>query len=83
MPLFPDNDNLEVFFKDLAENRRRVESCIGPHQFVDTVPAEQARDRMRKFTCKLCGGSCDILSKTWYEQGLKHGNQSNNQAAES
>ncbi len=55
---------------DARINGARLDTCQGPHAFVDATPEKQIGKRWR---CFLCRGECDSAAKHYYEQGLAHG----------
>lgn len=56
--------------REVKENRRKLESCPGPHKF--TIPAGK-RKFADDFICETCGGRIGPVDKLWYERGLQHG----------
>lgn len=54
----------------MQANHKALETCVGPHDFVDQTPEKQIG---KKWRCKACGGTLDGVERHWYEQGLKHG----------
>jgi hypothetical protein len=51
-------------------NRKVLDECQVPHDFVDVTPE---RNIGKDYRCSKCGGVVESLHRYWYEQGLKHG----------
>jgi hypothetical protein len=55
---------------EVKENNRKLEACVGPHDFIDTTPDKVTG---RKYKCSKCEGSIDSIAFSWYNKGLEHG----------
>lgn len=55
----------------VQENRKRMDACVGPHDFsIDLLPERTFGKRWR---CTLCGAEIDGVDKSYYERGVAHG----------
>ena len=51
-------------------NSRALDSCAGPHEFVDISPDRPCGKRWR---CSLCNGELEGAYYLWYKRGVDHG----------
>jgi len=63
-------DEAKRIFEQVKENQRRLDECVGPHDF---QPIGEEKKFGRRHVCTLCKGEIDSINKSWYETGLKHG----------
>jgi len=59
---------------EVVENNKRLNGCIGPHNFVDTFD----RPFDSTYECSLCKGKLREHDVRWYKLGLEHGLRSDN-----
>lgn len=59
-------------WKDVKLNHKRLNECVGPHDFQCDMPNEPTSPQAR-WVCSLCNGWVGGVNKKWYELGLKHG----------
>ena len=63
-------EDANQLWKQVQENHKTLDSCAGPHVFVDQTPE---RAIGKKFRCSACGGTADGVARHWYERGLVDG----------
>lgn len=61
-----------AIWEQVQENRRRLESCPGPHVFCPVDESSPAA-RIGRQRCSICGGETDAIHAIWYRTGLEHG----------
>ena len=66
-----DFKNVDAIWAFVKENKRKLDSCSKPHDFVDDP--EDKRDIWKKKICSKCGGRADSIAAHWYNDGLKDG----------
>lgn len=59
-------------WEEAKENKKRLDSCMGPHQF---SPLARNAAANAKMYCTLCQGGADRMTVEWYQRGLLHGRQ--------
>lgn len=63
-------DTIAQIHKDVKANMAKLDSCAGPHHFVE-LPGSTFLDR--KYECSKCGGTVRAPDYRWYMRGLSHG----------
>jgi hypothetical protein len=64
-------DTMKEIFAEVQANHKRLDSCIGPHEF---NPIEDSSNALtKKYLCTRCKGIVDFIAYSWYSKGLKHG----------
>lgn len=61
---------LQAAWDRAKSNGRALDSCAGPHAFVDITPEKTFG---KTYRCSACDGEADSQARHWYELGLKHG----------
>ena len=65
-----NRDEAKRLLEQVRANMASWDACDGPHELVDLTPEKTIGKRWR---CSKCGGECDSVAKSYYEQGLRHG----------
>lgn len=63
------NDALKILAA-VKENHAKLESCVGPHEFV--LVESGPGGLPRKHQCARCGGKLDSVHVSWYNKGMEH-----------
>ena len=61
-------EEVKRIWSEVRENQKRLDDCIGPHEFSkldDKIDGE--------FLCSKCGGKIRGHDFSWYQKGLEHG----------
>lgn len=58
---------LKEIWEEVKENRRRLDNCVGHHQF---GRVRFANGIARDVTCDVCGGSMSVMSALDYRRGF-------------
>lgn len=61
---------LRVILDQVQANNSLLESCPGPHDFVNLTPERPLGARYR---CSQCKGTAPAMAVRWYMDGLAHG----------
>jgi hypothetical protein len=69
MPI--DINDVYRVFPEVKENLDRLESCPGPHSFVQQ-PSDNPL-KAKQWVCASCKGVIHATDLYWYLSGLKHG----------
>jgi hypothetical protein len=64
-------EELLKMWEEVKANQKRLEGCVGPHDFVLASTTGTRHDE--KHRCLKCDGVVDWSTCTWYKLGLKHG----------
>jgi hypothetical protein len=64
-----DKETSRKILQEVRENIKRLEECVGPHDFKKIDNHMIFSD----FICTKCQGKVDGIFKSAYNQGLKHG----------
>jgi hypothetical protein len=65
-------DTMKEIFAEVKVNLKRLDSCIGPHDF--NPSGDDAKIVVQqKYKCSKCLGTIDFIAFSWYTKGLKHG----------
>lgn len=61
---------LKKIWEEVKANQKRLEECVGPHDF-----EEEKNDKpgIPDMICKKCNGRLKKTEAVWYLKGLKHG----------
>ena len=59
-------------FKEVKINRKKLDNCKGPHEFVPDPPSKMPTIGSR-YRCTECGGTVDAIALSWYNKGIEHG----------
>jgi hypothetical protein len=62
--------NINGILQEVKENIARLDSCPGPHIFVDINPP---RTLVKNYLCTKCHGTVDSHAYRWYSKGQTHG----------
>lgn len=61
-------DEIRAIWERVKANRKRLESCDGPHDF----SRRYKRGASTRYQCIKCKGNVDHNQKIWYELGIAH-----------
>lgn len=64
----------QAIWEKVQENKKRLESCPGPHEF-KPVDASSPAARIGRQVCAICGGEVDAVNAIWYRHGLEDANK--------
>jgi hypothetical protein len=67
-----DRDDMMKLWAEVQANYKRLEGCVGPHDFVSTTPKEVVRTHER-YACLKCKGEVDSHTHHLYKLRMKHG----------
>jgi hypothetical protein len=65
-----DRNDVNAIIKRVKENHERLETCLGPHEFVPINPDVGVLGRV---FCKKCRGEMDRVNSIYYNDGVRHG----------
>ena len=66
-----DPDTINEIFKQVKRNHKKLDECVGPHDFKPLI--EDGDKLIRDYRCTRCGGVIDAINKIWYDRGRIHG----------
>jgi hypothetical protein len=55
--------------EEVKENRAKLDSC----DLHDFSIVNLKHGILKEYQCSKCNGKVDLIAKSWYEKGLKHG----------
>jgi len=64
--------NIKEIWKKVKENRKRLDSCEGIHNFTND---KDGKIVPRYSTCTKCKGELDPIHVNWYIKGVEHGSK--------
>jgi hypothetical protein len=67
------HEDMMKLWEEVKANHKRLDACVGPHDFVEASRAHDYTGPKVKFRCLKCNGVVDNNSHHWYKLGLKHG----------
>jgi hypothetical protein len=65
-------ESMREIFAEVQANHKRLDSCIGPHDF---KVISSSNSMQQKYQCTKCQGILDFVSHSWYVKGLMHGSK--------
>lgn len=65
-----EKTEINTIIQKVKENHNRLETCLGPHDFLPVNPEAGVLGRVR---CKKCNGELEKIDSIRYTDGLQHG----------
>ena len=72
-PIIPPEHELQAMLAEVRRNRKALEDCARPHDFVPTE--DPRRPLWKKYRCTRCGGVVPFTEGRAYLEGFRDGAQ--------